>query len=111
MRVPRAQTAGIDGVGLEPISLMPKCLYASSDHPPHLARRKALTYSGFRHPPMQQSSTRRRFLKKAGLAGGGIALGVVGLNEISPSIWRPPLVFEPNRSFWARSQAPPNPPL
>jgi len=40
-----------------------------------------------------------------------VALGAVGLNQISPKIWREPLVFEPNRSYWARSQSPPNPPL
>ncbi len=60
---------------------------------------------------MQEFSSRRRFLKKAAFAGGGAVLGAVGLNQISPTIWREPLVFEPNRSYWARSQAPQNPPL
>lgn len=60
---------------------------------------------------MPHSSTRRRFLKKAAFAGGGVALGVVVTNEISSSILRPPMVFEPNRSYWARSQPSPNPPL
>jgi len=58
-----------------------------------------------------QDLSRRRFLKKAALAGGGTLLGAVGLNEISPKIWREPRVFPPNRSYWARSQPPPNAPL
>jgi len=60
---------------------------------------------------MQQLSNRRRFLKNAAFASGGALLGTVGLNHISPSIFREPLVFEPNRSYWARSQPPQNPPL
>jgi gamma-glutamylputrescine oxidase len=60
---------------------------------------------------MQERSSRRRFLKKAALAGGGGVLGAAGLNQISPRIWREPMVFEPNRSYWARSQPPQNPPL
>jgi gamma-glutamylputrescine oxidase len=60
---------------------------------------------------MQPSSSRRKFLKKAAVASGGALLGVVGLNELSPSIWREPLLIEPNRSYWARSQPPQNPPL
>src|SRR5579872_2727475 len=60
---------------------------------------------------MQELSSRRRFLKKAAFAGGGTLLGTVGLNQISPRIWREPLEFEPNRSYWARSQPLQNPPL
>jgi gamma-glutamylputrescine oxidase len=60
---------------------------------------------------MQAISSRRRFLKKAALAGGGAVLGTVGLNQLSPLIWREPLVFEPNCSYWASSQPPQNPPL
>jgi glycine/D-amino acid oxidase-like deaminating enzyme len=60
---------------------------------------------------MQELSSRRRFLKKAAFAGGGALLGTVGLNQICPRIWREPLEFEPNRSYWARSQPLPNPPL
>ncbi|MGB6306795.1 MAG: FAD-dependent oxidoreductase [Steroidobacteraceae bacterium] len=57
------------------------------------------------------SSSRRRFLKNTALAGGGVLLGSVGLNEISPRIWRQPLRPEPNLSYWARSQPPQNRPL
>jgi gamma-glutamylputrescine oxidase len=60
---------------------------------------------------MQERSSRRRFLKNAALAAGGAVVGAAGLNEISPRIWREPMVFEPNRSYWARSQPPQNPPL
>jgi hypothetical protein len=60
---------------------------------------------------MQKLSSRRRFLKEAAFAGGGALLGTVGLNQISPRIWREPLEFEPNRSYWARSQPLQNPPL
>jgi gamma-glutamylputrescine oxidase len=60
---------------------------------------------------MQERSSRRCFLKTAALAGGGAALSVAGLNEISPKIWREPIVFEPNQSYWARSQPLQNPPL
>src|SRR5277367_4909561 len=60
---------------------------------------------------MQEPSSRRRFLRKATFAGGGALLGAVGLNQVSPEIWPEPLVFEPNRSYWARSQPSPNPPL
>ena len=44
-------------------------------------------------------------------AGGGVLLGAGSLNVVSPWIWRKPLALEPNRSFWARSQAPLNSPL
>jgi gamma-glutamylputrescine oxidase len=60
---------------------------------------------------MQERSSRRRFLMNAALAGGGVALSAVGLNQISPKIWREPMVFEPNLSYWASSQPPANPPL
>ncbi len=55
--------------------------------------------------------SRRRFMKKAAWASGGALLGGVGLNQVSPRIWHEPLTFEPNNSYWARSQAPQNPPL
>jgi gamma-glutamylputrescine oxidase len=58
-----------------------------------------------------QNPSRRRFLKGIASAGGGALLGAVSLNEISPKIWREPFVFEPNNSYWARSQPSQNPPL
>jgi hypothetical protein len=81
-------------------------------HSIYLAEDRAISYSEIlQHPPMRDLSSRRRFLRKAAFAGGGALLGTVGLNQISPRIWREPLVFEPNRSYWARSQPPQNPPL
>ena len=60
---------------------------------------------------MHELSSRRRFLKQAAIAGGGALLGTVSLNQIAPRIWREPLVFARNRSYWARTQLPQNPPL
>lgn len=60
---------------------------------------------------MQRILNRRRFLKNAALASGGALVGAVGLNQISPKIWHEPLGFETNRSYWAKSQPPQNPPL
>jgi len=60
---------------------------------------------------MPELSNRRRFLKKAAFAGGGALLGSAALNQISPRIWHEPLEFEPNHSYWARSEPPQNPPL
>jgi hypothetical protein len=54
---------------------------------------------------MQPSSSRRKFLKKAAVVSGGALLGGVGLNELSPGIWREPLVFEPNQSYWASAES------
>jgi len=61
--------------------------------------------------PGPQDRSRRRFLKKAALAGGGALLGAAGLNEVFPKVWPERMVFESNASFWARSQPPQNPPL
>jgi gamma-glutamylputrescine oxidase len=60
---------------------------------------------------MQERSSRRNFLRKAAIAGGGAVLSVAGLNAVSPEIWPEPMVFEPNQSYWAKSQPPQNPPL
>ncbi len=60
---------------------------------------------------MENSSSRRQFLKRAAVASSGAALCGAGLNQISAKIWREPFEFEANRSFWARSQPPPNPAL
>jgi gamma-glutamylputrescine oxidase len=60
---------------------------------------------------MPEMSSRRRFLKNAAYAGGGPLLGAAGLNQVSPWVWSEPLRFEPNPSFWARSQPSQNPKL
>jgi glycine/D-amino acid oxidase-like deaminating enzyme len=60
---------------------------------------------------MPELSSRRRFLKNAAFASSGALLGSVALNQISPTIWHEPLEFEPNHSYWARSQPPQNPQL
>jgi gamma-glutamylputrescine oxidase len=60
---------------------------------------------------MRELSNRRHFLKKAAFAGSGVLLGTVSLNQVSPSIWHEPLVFEPNHSYWVTSQPPQNPRL
>lgn len=60
---------------------------------------------------MTEPTSRRRFLRWSACAGGGAVLGGIGLNAIAPLIWNAPLQLEVNDSWWARSQAPPNPPL
>jgi gamma-glutamylputrescine oxidase len=74
-----------------------------------LPKREAISYPEF--PLMRSLSSRRHFLKNAAVASGGALLGATGLNQLAPRIWREPLVFEPNQSYWARSQPPQNPPL
>jgi len=53
---------------------------------------------------------RRHFLKYATL-GGGVLWGAAGVNALAPRVWRTRVPLEDNPSFWARSQAPLNPPL
>jgi gamma-glutamylputrescine oxidase len=60
---------------------------------------------------MENLSTRRHFLRKAAVAGGGALVGAAALNHLAPRIWHEPIVFEANRSYWARSQPAQNPPL
>jgi gamma-glutamylputrescine oxidase len=60
---------------------------------------------------MRNPSSRRRFLKNAALASGGTLAAAAALNQVSPRLWRPPMGFAPNRSYWSASQAQPNPPL
>jgi gamma-glutamylputrescine oxidase len=60
---------------------------------------------------MSETTSRRRFLQWSAYAGGGAVLGGIGLNQIAPRIWHAPLQLEPNESWWARGQGPPNPPL
>jgi gamma-glutamylputrescine oxidase len=56
-------------------------------------------------------SNRRSFLKNTALAGAGVAAGCLALNEVSPHIWPEEAYFQPNHSYWARSQAAANPEL
>jgi gamma-glutamylputrescine oxidase len=64
-----------------------------------------------RKQTMSNQSSRRRFLKTTAAASAGLVAGVAGVNALSPTIWPERVEFEPNRSFWARSQPGPNPPL
>ena len=59
---------------------------------------------------MSESPSRRRFLKQSAAWGGGSLLGAAGLNWISPALWHGPVAIDLNRGYWARSQAPLNPP-
>jgi glycine/D-amino acid oxidase-like deaminating enzyme len=58
-----------------------------------------------------QKTNRRSFLKTAAFTGAGVAAGAVGLNEVTPRIWPEEIRFQPNSAYWARVQAPANPPL
>jgi len=60
---------------------------------------------------MQDRISRRRFLTRSCLIGGGALFGAVGINQLSPRLWREPLEVERNTSYWARSQPALNPPL
>jgi glycine/D-amino acid oxidase-like deaminating enzyme len=53
-------------------------------------------------------TNRRRFLKTAAVAGAGTVAAGTTLNAVSPSLWKEQLVFDPNRSYWARALAEPN---
>jgi len=58
-----------------------------------------------------KKSNRRSFLRNTALAGAGVAAGAIALNEFSPRIWPEDMYFQPNRSYWAETQPPPNPVL
>jgi gamma-glutamylputrescine oxidase len=60
---------------------------------------------------MQDRISRRRFLTRSALIGGGALCGGVGINEFAPRLWHEPLEVERNTSYWARSQPAQNPPL
>ena len=57
------------------------------------------------------SLDRRSFLKSAALGSGALVAAAAGVNAITPWVWPERIRLESNPSFWARSQAPPNPPL
>ena len=58
-----------------------------------------------------ENKSRRRFLKTTTVAGAGVLAGSAGLNAASPTLWPEAAEFEPNQSYWARSQAAASPPL
>lgn len=60
---------------------------------------------------MNKQSSRRKFLKTTAAASAAVAAGAAGVNSLAPGIWPEKMVFEPNQSYWAKSQAAANPPL
>jgi len=54
---------------------------------------------------------RRKLLKNAVIAGAGTAAASVGVNFLAPSVLPEEMVFETNRSYWAKTSAPVNPSL
>lgn len=56
-------------------------------------------------------NSRREFLKKTATVGVTGVASAVGINAAAPYFLPEQMVFEPNRSFWARALPPSNPPL
>jgi hypothetical protein len=54
---------------------------------------------------------RRKLLKAAAIAGAGSAAGAVAVNSLAPIVLPEEMVFEPNRSHWAKELPAPNSPL
>ena len=54
---------------------------------------------------------RRKLFKNAVIAGAGTAAASAGVNFLAPKVLPEEMVFETNRSFWAKISAPANPPL
>ncbi len=54
---------------------------------------------------------RRKLLKNAAIAGAGTAAASTGVNFVAPTILPEEMVFETNRSFWAKILLPAIPPL
>jgi gamma-glutamylputrescine oxidase len=67
--------------------------------------------NGSRHDPEGVGPDRRRFLKKAALAGAGVLGGAVAVNALAPLALPEERVFEPNTSYWARALPPATAPL
>jgi gamma-glutamylputrescine oxidase len=59
----------------------------------------------------QNRLNRRKLLKTAAIAATGTVVGAAGVNTLAPVVLPEEMVFEPNRSHWAKALAPPNPPL
>ncbi len=62
-------------------------------------------------PEKEHGSSRRNFLKKTTAAGAAGVAGALGINAVSPSVFPEKMVFEKNRSFWARALPAANPTL
>lgn len=58
-----------------------------------------------------KKSSRRRFLKTSAIAGTGSAAGAVAVNVLSPYVLSEDMVFETNRSYWAKALPAVNPSL
>jgi gamma-glutamylputrescine oxidase len=54
---------------------------------------------------------RRKLLKNAVIAGAGTATASAGVNFLAPTILPEEMVFETNRSYWAKTFSPVNPAL
>jgi gamma-glutamylputrescine oxidase len=54
---------------------------------------------------------RRKLLKNAVIAGAGTAAASAGVNFLAPTVLPEEMVFESNRSYWAKTFSPANPAL
>jgi gamma-glutamylputrescine oxidase len=54
---------------------------------------------------------RRKLLKNAVIAGAGTVVGSAGVNFLAPTVLPEEMVFDTNRSYWAKTSAPLNPSL
>jgi gamma-glutamylputrescine oxidase len=54
---------------------------------------------------------RRKLLRNAAIAGAGTAAASAGVNFLAPTILPEEMVFDTNRSYWAKTSAPVNPSL
>ena len=55
--------------------------------------------------------TRRTWLRRAAVTGAGTAVGAIGLNAVSPTLFQESPAFDLNHSLWMRAQPSHNPPL
>jgi len=62
-------------------------------------------------PEDNSNLDRRKLLKTAAITGTAGVLGAASVNSLSPSVLPDNLVFEPNRSHWAKALPPANSPL
>ncbi len=59
----------------------------------------------------ESKPNRRSFLKRTAIAGAGTLAAAAGVNAIMPLVLPEEMVFEPNRSYWARALPFSNPEL